>query len=77
MSVKNLVRSLIGLVRVSETAKFLGVSKETLFDCDRPGKLVPTRYPVTGYRYYSQENLDAFLQRKIEERSAFIAGTTR
>jgi len=71
VDVQKLVESLGDMVRVGEAAKFLGVSKETLRNWDKSGQLVPTRHPVTGYRYYSPEELSAFLELRVAERAAF------
>ncbi|TWU46838.1 MerR family transcriptional regulator [Rubripirellula reticaptiva] len=58
----------IDMLRVGEAADFLGVCKETLRNWDRSGKLVPKRNPVTGYRYYKQEDLERFFKKVVEER---------
>jgi len=55
-----------GLLRVGEAAEYLGVCKETLRNWDRSGRLVPKRNPVTGYRYYRQEDLEAILKKVAE-----------
>lgn len=70
MSVKALVEKLEGMLRVGEAAEYLGVSKETLRNWDKSGRLVPTRHPITGYRYYRQEDLNAFLQTVVASREA-------
>ena len=49
------------MLRIGEAADDLGVSAKTLRNWDESGKLHPIRHPVTGYRYYRQESLDAFL----------------
>ena len=62
MNVEAFVKSLGNMVRVGQAAKQIGVSKETLRNWDKSGRLVATRHPVTGYRYYRQNDLDAFLR---------------
>lgn len=44
-------------VTVNEAAGFLGVSKATLRNWDRSGKLRATRHPLNGYRVYSLSEL--------------------
>lgn len=48
---------------VGEAAEFLGASKDTLRRWDRAGKLKARRHPMTRYRLYLKEELDAFLGR--------------
>ncbi|MCM2369670.1 MerR family transcriptional regulator [Aporhodopirellula aestuarii] len=57
-----------GLVRVGIAAEYLGVSKETLRNWDKSGRLVPKRNPITGYRYYEQQQLERFRADAIAER---------
>src|SRR5687768_3136997 len=47
---------------VSGAAEFLGVSRATLRNCDRNGKLTPRRHPQNGYRIYLHEDLEAVLR---------------
>lgn len=68
MSIKEQVKQLKGMLRVGEAAECLGVTTETLRNWDKSGKLVATRHPVTGYRYYRQLDLDRFLKRIIDDR---------
>jgi excisionase family DNA binding protein len=46
---------------VGEAAEFLGVSRSTLRNWDRSGKLKPRRHPQNGYRIYLHEDLQAIL----------------
>jgi excisionase family DNA binding protein len=62
MNVEAFVEALGHMVRVGQAAKQIGVSKETLRNWDKSGRLVATRHPVTGYRYYRQIDLDEFLR---------------
>lgn len=68
MGVKSMVGKLDGMLRVGEAAAYLSVTTETLRNWDKSGRLVPTRHPVTGYRYYRQEDLDAFLAAIVAKR---------
>src|SRR5687768_3487929 len=47
---------------VSGAAEFLGVSRATLRNWDRSGKLKPRRHPQNGYRIYLHEDLEAILR---------------
>jgi excisionase family DNA binding protein len=68
MNVEAFVEALGHMIRVGQAAKQLGVSKETLRNWDKSGRLVATRHPVTGYRYYRQKDLDEFLRSVTTER---------
>lgn len=68
MGVQTIAGKLDGLLRVGQAAKFLSVSNETLRNWDKSGRLVATRHPVTGYRYYRREDLETFLAAAISER---------
>jgi MerR family transcriptional regulator, copper efflux regulator len=48
---------------VGEAASTLGVSRSTLRNWDKAGKLKPHRHPVNGYRLYSRQELEALLQK--------------
>lgn len=47
---------------VGEAATALGVSRSTLRNWDKAGKLKPYRHPFNGYRLYSRNELDALLK---------------
>ncbi|HEX4147124.1 MAG TPA: ATP-binding protein [Pirellulales bacterium] len=47
---------------VGEAAEYLGVSRATLRNWDRAGKLQPRRHPQNGYRIYLHEDLEALLR---------------
>lgn len=47
---------------VSEAASTLGVSRSTLRNWDKAGKLKPYRHPLNGYRLYNRHELEALLQ---------------
>lgn len=46
---------------IGEFAKAIGKTTKTLRNWDKTGKLKPCRVETTGYRYYSQEQLNHFL----------------
>ena len=68
MNIAAKMQVLSGMLRVGEAAKYLGVSAETLRNWDKSGKLVATRHPVTGYRFYDIKELERFLDKVIAER---------
>ena len=45
---------------MGEFAKVIGKAPKTLRNWDKLGKLKPARVEGTGYRYYSQEQLNRF-----------------
>jgi excisionase family DNA binding protein len=47
---------------VGEAAATLGVSRSTLRNWDKAGKLKPYRHPVNGYRLYNRHELEVLLQ---------------
>ena len=47
---------------VGEAAAYLGVSRATLRNWDRAGKLKPRRHPQNGYRIYLHGDLEALLR---------------
>jgi hypothetical protein len=65
VSIELIVEKLAGMIRVGEAAKFLGILKQALRNGDKSVTLAPTRHSVTGYRYYRQVDLDAFLKSVI------------
>lgn len=54
--------TLADYLTVGEAASALGVSRSTLRNWDRAGKLQPCRNPVNGYRLYKQVELKALLK---------------
>src|SRR5262245_29234255 len=46
---------------VGQAANYLGISPWTLRNWDRTGKLKPVRHPISGYRIYRHEELEAIL----------------
>jgi MerR family transcriptional regulator, copper efflux regulator len=53
---------------VREAAKYLGVSKSTLRNWDRLGKLIPYRNPMNNYRLYKRIDLESILGQIQEQR---------
>ena len=51
------------LLTVGEAATKLGVSRSTLRNWDKAGKLKPYRHPVNGYRLYNRRELESLLQK--------------
>jgi excisionase family DNA binding protein len=49
-------------VTVGQAARVLGVSKNTLRNWDRAGKLKAHRHPINGYRLYRKKDLEALLK---------------
>ncbi len=62
MSRINAAPSFNDYLTVSAAADFLGVSRATLRNWDRNGKLRPRRHPQNGYRIYLHEDLEAVLR---------------
>jgi len=46
---------------VHQASKFLGVSRTTMINWHKNGKLVPQVHPITKIRYYCLEDLKKFL----------------
>ena len=63
---------------IGKFAKAIGKTTKTLRNWDKNGKLKPVRVEDTGYRYYSQEQLNHFLGLKnIESKSKKVIGYCR
>lgn len=54
--------NLAGYLTVGEAARVLGVSRATLRNWDKAGKLCPVRHPMNGYRLYQRKDLDDMLK---------------
>ena len=52
-------------IQIKEAAKILGVSKLTLRNWDKAGKLVALRHPINNYRVYKSEDIEQIIK-KIE-----------
>jgi excisionase family DNA binding protein len=53
--------NLADYLTVGEAAEQLGVSRSTLRNWDKAGKLKPYRHPVNSYRLYLREELERLL----------------
>ena len=53
---------------VGEAAETLGVSRSTLRNWDRAGKLSAYRHPVNGYRLYSRKDIEGLLKQVTKSR---------
>lgn len=53
---------------ISKVSKMLGVSPQTLRNWDKLGKLKPHHVTSSGYRYYSQFDIDKFLKIPTQEK---------
>jgi len=53
--------NLADYLTVGEAAEQLGVSRSTLRNWDKAGKLRPYRHPVNGYRLYIRDELERLL----------------
>lgn len=50
------------LISIKEAAEMLGVSKLTLRNWDRDGKLCAFRNPISNYRVYNREDIERILK---------------
>ena len=55
-------------LRISDAAKYLGVSPNTLRNWVNAGKIAALRHPVNAYRLFKQEDL-AVLLKQVETAS--------
>lgn len=53
------------LIQIKEAAEILGVSKLTLRNWDKEGKLTAYRHPINNYRVYRSEDVEKIIE-KIE-----------
>lgn len=54
-------------MQVNEAAKYLGVSKVTLREWTKRGKVKAIRHPVNNYRLYERKDLDEAVKGKEKE----------
>lgn len=64
-----------GYYSISEAAEVLGKSKETLRRWDREGKLNAVREPMSNYRVYKKEEINALIEPLITEIDESIDNT--
>jgi putative resolvase len=63
---------------IGDFAKAIGKTTKTLRNWDKTGRLKPVRVEATGYRFYSQEQLNHFLGLKgIEVKTKKVIGYCR
>ena len=62
-----LLEKIADYLTVGEAAVVLGVSRSTLRNWDRAGKLKPRRHPVNGYRLYHRKELEKLLKKLSSE----------
>jgi excisionase family DNA binding protein len=55
------VSKLNDYLKVTEAAKYLGISSNTLRNWEASGKITVYRNPINGYRLFKPEDLDALL----------------
>ena len=63
-----IIISRVRLREVHEFSKIIGVSAQTLRNLDANGKLHPHHTAVSGYRYYSDEQLNQVINVKPKKR---------
>jgi excisionase family DNA binding protein len=51
--------NLAGYLRVGDAARLVGVSRATLRNWDKTGKLRAVRHPMNGYRLYRRKDLES------------------
>lgn len=51
--------------KINEFSKLIGVSACTLREYEQKGLLIPHHRGVNGYRYYSQEQVDNYLNGEL------------
>jgi len=68
MNERNPAMNLADYLTVGQAAKRLGVSRSTLRNWDKAGKLEPFRHPVNGYRLYSRAKLEKLLDQVTQKR---------
>jgi excisionase family DNA binding protein len=61
--------NLADYLTVGEAAERLGVSRATLRNWDKAGKLTPHRHPVNRYRLYRRSELEELLDQVIKKES--------
>jgi len=67
------VEKLSDYLRISDAAKYLGVSPNTLRNWVNAGKIAALRHPVNAYRLFKQEDL-AVLLKQVETASKQTLG---
>jgi len=60
-------KKMVEYLKISEAAKFLHITKQTLRNWDKQGKLKPHRHPINNYRLYKKTELMKLLS-EIEKK---------
>ena len=53
-------------LQITEAAEFLGVSRNTLRNWGKDGKIVEHRHPINNYRLYRRKDLERLLKQAQE-----------
>lgn len=63
-------------IQISEAARILGVTEQTLRNWDQRGKLSPQRHPINGYRMYRVSQIHSLLRanQSAPVQGAFLLG---
>jgi len=59
------MQNLADYLTVKEASELLGVSRSTLRNWDRTGKVKAWRHPLNGYRLYQRHQLESLLVRLL------------
>ena len=62
---------------INKFSKLVGVTAQTLRNWEEKGTLIPHHKSPSGYRYYSTEQLNLILNKKIPERTKLTIGYCR
>ena len=57
--------------------KILGVTAQTLRNCDKEGKLKPSYIKSNGYRYYSEDSILSYTQERKTKKDLNVIGYAR
>jgi len=49
-------------ITIKDAAKILGVTKLTLRNWDKAGKLIANRHPINNYRIYKSEEIERIIE---------------
>ncbi len=54
-----------GYMQVTEAAKYLGVTANTLRNWEKAGQIKVYRFIINKYRFYKKEDLDQFMETRM------------
>jgi len=63
------MEKLDAFLRIKEASEYLGVSKNTLRNWGRNGKIIEHRHPINNYRLYKKGELNQLLRHVIKSHS--------